>query len=95
MESTNRDDEIVGLLKQNQALLQQNNELLEKQERREKRKLIFKVVWYALLLGVPMIAYYYLYSMLVGGDTSTIPATGDVGVSPAVLDELLRVYTGQ
>ncbi len=93
--SIDQNELIIQLLRDNQELLKQNNELLQKQERREKRKLMFKVVWYTLLLGIPMIAYYSLYSLLAGSESDNMPVIDDVGVSPAVLEELLRVYTGQ
>jgi len=89
-------DEIVRLLKENQALLLANNELLEKQEKREKRRLILKIVWYTILLGIPMIAYYYLYSMFMGtlGAGVTSP-TGGAVVTPDTLNQLLELYNVQ
>ena len=88
-------EEIVRLLRENQSLLQQNNELLHKQEQRERRRLIFKVIWYTILLGIPLIAYYYLYSMftgfLGGGPTTSVQPV----MTPAVLEQLLELYTTQ
>jgi hypothetical protein len=80
---------IVSLLRENQVLLQQNNDLLQKSERRERRRLIFKVVWYAMLLGVPLLAYYYLYSTFI-----TLLGSGAEGVlvSPTVLEQLIETY---
>ncbi len=92
--STHNHDEIVKLLRENQALLLENNELLHKQEVRERRRLIFKVVWYTILLGIPMIAYYYLYSMFVGGVSAGLNPAGVSGqvVTPSTVDELLELY---
>jgi hypothetical protein len=87
---TDQHELIIGLLRENQELLRANNELLQKQEKRERLRLIFKVIWYTLLLGIPLIAYYYLYSTfigLTGGDA------GGIMVSPSVLEQLLEAYT--
>ncbi len=94
MESMSKDQNelVIKLLRDNQELLRQNNELLNRHEKRERRRLIFKVVWYTILLGIPLLAYYYLYSTfvgLIGGDTSTIQVPG------GVLEQLLDVYVGQ
>jgi hypothetical protein len=88
---------IIKLLRENQDLLQQNNDLLKKHERREKRRLIFKMVWYTILLGIPMLAYYYLYSTFVGltgGDTASIQVNG-MNVPVGLLEELIQAYGGQ
>jgi hypothetical protein len=89
---TDQHELIIGLLRENQELLRANNELLHKQEKRERLRLIFKVIWYTLLLGIPLIAYYYLYSTfigLTGGDAS------GVRVPPGVLEQLIEAYTVQ
>lgn len=89
---TDQHELIIGLLRENQELLRANNVLLQKNERRERRRFIFKVIWYTLLLGVPLIAYYYLYSTFIGimgGDTTGI------SVPPGVLEQLLEAYTVQ
>ncbi|MCU0678111.1 MAG: hypothetical protein MUF19_00805 [Candidatus Pacebacteria bacterium] len=89
---TDQHELIIGLLRENQELLRANNELLLKNERRERRRFIFKVIWYSLLLGIPLFAYYYLYSSFVaitGGDTSGIQ------IPPGVLEQLIEAYTVQ
>jgi polyferredoxin len=88
---------IVDLLQQNQSLLEENNELLRKQERRERNKMIFKVIWYAILIGIPMLAYYSLYSSFSsllgtgGGATSRNDLSGSVDT----LNSLINIYKGQ
>ncbi len=89
---TDQHELIIKLLRENQELLRANNELLQKNERRERRRFIFKVILYTLLLGIPLIAYYYLYSTfigLIGGDASGIR------IPPAVLEQLIEAYTVQ
>ncbi len=90
--STHNHDEIVKLLRENQALLLENNELLHKQEVRERRRLIFKVIWYTILLGVPMIAYYYLYSMFMGTLNGGVVSPTEGAVTPETLNQLLELY---
>jgi hypothetical protein len=73
---TDQHELIIKLLRENQELVRQNNELLIRQERRERRRFIFKVIWYTILLGIPLLAYYYLYSMfagLTGAETRRTP----------------------
>jgi hypothetical protein len=93
---TDQHELVIELLRANQDLLRQNNELLQKQERRERRRLVFKVIWYTILLGIPMVAYYFLYSTFVGltGGGAGVETSG-IAVPPGVLEELLKVYTGQ
>jgi hypothetical protein len=94
---TDQNELIIKLLRENQELLQQNNDLLHKHERRERRRLIFKVIWYTILLGIPMLAYYYLYSTFVGlttGQASGVQING-VSVPPTVLEQLIDAYLEQ
>ncbi len=93
---TDQHELIITLLRENQELLRQNNDLLHKHERREWRRLIFKIVWYTILLGIPMLAYYYLYSTFVGlmGSEANIEVNG-LSVPPTVLEGLLEAYIGQ
>lgn len=99
MDSTPTDQHelIITLLRENQELLRQNNDLLHKHERRERRRLVFKIVWYTILLGIPMLAYYYLYSTflgLMGGEGTNIEVNG-LSIPPTVLEGLLEAYIGQ
>jgi uncharacterized membrane protein len=48
------------LAKQNQELIKQNQELLRKMYRNEMIGLSLRVVWYAVLIGLPVAAYFYL-----------------------------------
>lgn len=82
---------IIKLLQENQTLLQDNNDLLLRQERRTKRIFAFKIVWYALLIGVPMIAYYYLYNTFLAS-TALPGVTG--GVDTEALQQVLQMYLG-
>lgn len=90
---TNQTEETILLLtKQNQELLKANNELLNTINRREIRHFWFKVVWYAILLGVPLFAYYYLYNAflgnLSGGDAQS-------NLNYEMINEALKLYQGQ
>jgi hypothetical protein len=90
-ETNESGETMMSLVKQNHDLLLANNELLTKINRREVRQFWFKVVWYAILLGVPMFAYYYLYNAFLGdsGVVSTEPT-----LNLETLQEVMRIYQG-
>ena len=48
------------LLKQNAALLQENNELLKKIHRNAVWGFWVRIVWYTLLFGLPLLVYFYV-----------------------------------
>ncbi len=83
---------VLMLIKQNQELLKANNDLLNKIDRREIRQFWFKVVWYLILLGVPLFAYYYLYNTFLGnlggGDAQS-------NLNYEMIKEALKLYQGQ
>ncbi|MFM2339661.1 MAG: hypothetical protein RLZZ360_297 [Candidatus Parcubacteria bacterium] len=94
---TDQHELIIKLLRENQELVRQNNELLIRQERRERRRFIFKVIWYTILLGIPLLAYYYLYNAFIGVTTGTgtgIEVNG-VTVPTTVIESLIETYMGQ
>ncbi len=80
-----------ALLEENKVLIAENNELLHKQEKRAQLTLTLKVVWYAVLLGIPMLAYYFLYHSFLGGlsDVNTNSLNTDN------LKQIIDIYTGQ
>jgi hypothetical protein len=52
--------EILRLLNENQVLLKQNNELLHKIHRFYVVGLTVKLIWYAILIGLPFALYFYV-----------------------------------
>jgi hypothetical protein len=94
---TDQHELIIKLLRDNQELLKQNNELLHKHERRERRRLIFKVIWYTILLGIPILAYYYLYNAFIGlsGGQGTGVEVNGITIPPTVIEGLIDTYMGQ
>ncbi len=89
---------LIALLQQNHALLEENkvlvaenNELLHKQEKRAQLMLAFKIVWYTILLGIPMLAYYFLYNTFLG----TLDSSSGNGIGATELKQLLDMYLGQ
>lgn len=52
--------EIVRLLRENQELSKQNNELLRKLYRHSVIGFTLKTIWYAILIGMPFAVYFYL-----------------------------------
>jgi len=58
--STEKEDEIVRILKINTDLMRENNELLRKIRRSDVIGFWIRVVWYAALIGLPFALYYYV-----------------------------------
>lgn len=52
--------EIKRALEHQSALLEENNNLLRKLHRRQTATLVFSIIWYALLVGLPFALYYYV-----------------------------------
>jgi len=52
--------EIVRLLRENHELAQQNNELLRKMYRNDMIGIVLRLVWYAILIGLPFAVYFYV-----------------------------------
>jgi len=75
MESTNRNLEEL-LVKQNE-LLEENNRILKRLQRFEIIGIWTKVIWYALLIGIPFALYYYFlepYFTALGSSYETFSA---------------------
>jgi len=60
MELPNEHDEILKLLKENNRLVLENNELLKKLYRHNLIGFAASVAWYAILFGLPVALYYYV-----------------------------------
>ncbi|QQR65428.1 hypothetical protein IPH92_02530 [Candidatus Kaiserbacteria bacterium] len=52
--------EILTLLRENAELTKQNNILLKKMYRNDMIGLWLRVVWYAVLIGLPFALYFYV-----------------------------------
>lgn len=52
--------EILSLLKENTELVKENNVLLKKLYRNEMIGLTLRVIWYAVLIGMPFALYFYI-----------------------------------
>lgn len=53
------DIDVKRLLKENTELARQNNKLLKEMKRMALWGTILKVVWFAVLIGVPVFLYFY------------------------------------
>ncbi len=60
MASPEEHGEMLRLLRENTELSKQNNELLRKLYRHSIAGLWFRIVWYAILIGMPFAVYFYL-----------------------------------
>ncbi len=65
-------DEIKELLKQNQALLIENNKLLHKIRRSALWAMVFRLVWLVAFLGFPVALYYYVIKPNLAGLEETL-----------------------
>lgn len=50
--------ELRGILLENQRLLAENNDMLKKQQTKNKRDFWLKVVWFFFIIVAPMILFY-------------------------------------
>jgi membrane protein insertase Oxa1/YidC/SpoIIIJ len=70
-EHTDSHEKIEELLKQNAELLQENNALLKKMHRNAVWGFWIRIVWYAVLIGLPFALYFYVlepYFTALGSD---------------------------
>ena len=72
----------LGLARDNNRLLKENNELLKKMEKRYVRSFWFKVVWFIILFVLPLLLlpYFfnsYLSSLGLSSGTDTTAPTAD------------------
>lgn len=73
MKKDNRDEyeEMNRLLRENTELIKANNVLLRKMYRNDLIAFWVRVSWYALLIGLPFVAYFYFlepYFKALGSD---------------------------
>ncbi len=76
-EPTNDHNDIKTLILENQRLLGENNKLLKKLHRNAKVSLTVTLVWYAILIGLPFIVYFYIiqpYFAAFGSSFTTFQA---------------------
>lgn len=60
MNHSDEKDMLKALLVENQRLLRENNTLLRKMRRSARWAFAFRMLWFAMLLGVPVALYYFL-----------------------------------
>ncbi len=69
-------DEIKSMLKKNLALTKDNNRLLRKIRRNAVIGGIFKLVWFAVIIGLPVVLYYYVLQPYISQVTDTYAQIG-------------------
>ncbi len=70
-EKDNTHEELLRLTRENNALIKENHEYLRKMYRNDMAGLVLRVVWYAILIGMPFALYYYIlqpYFQAFGAD---------------------------
>jgi hypothetical protein len=84
----------LGLARENNRLLVENNELLKKMDRRYIRGFWVKLIWFAILIGLPILFYSYFinsYMSLLGLPTSGAgTSTSKTSVNAEQILDLLR-----
>jgi len=55
------DDETKVLLRRNLELARENNKLLKKIRRNSLIANIMRIVWWAVIIGIPVFLYYYVF----------------------------------
>ena len=53
--------QLLQLLKENTALVKENNELLKKLYRHSIWELVLRVAWYSFIIGAPFAFYFYFF----------------------------------
>ncbi len=77
MASPEEHGEMLRLLRENAELSKKNNELLRKLYRQGVFGLWFRIIWYAVLIGLPFAVYFYLlepYFQAFGANYETFRA---------------------
>ncbi len=85
-------DLILTMLAENQQLLKENNLLLKRQEKRARTGLIMRVIWIAVMLGLPFIIYFYVYNTVLGSFSSGNSDNPGSAINTDTLRELLDIY---
>lgn len=60
MDSTDEHNEMRELLRENNKLIKENNEILKKLYHHSIIGFSFRILWIAVLLGVPFALYFYI-----------------------------------
>lgn len=69
--------ELLRLTKENNELLKENHEYLRKMYRNDMIGIVIRILWYAILIGLPFAVYFYVlqpYFELLGSDYDTFRA---------------------
>lgn len=77
METDNVHEELAELIKENTALLKQNQKLLKKIHRNGLIEFWIRLTWYILLIGLPFALYFYIlepYFTAMGSSYETFSA---------------------
>lgn len=64
--SPNDHEEMLRLLRENNALAKDNNKILHRLYRYSIAGFVFKCIWFAIIIGLPFAIYYYLLAPYFG-----------------------------
>jgi hypothetical protein len=74
-DSKKEHDEMLALMRENSVLIKENNVLLKRIYRHSMWSLGLKVVWFMVIIGLPIAVYFYLldpYFQILGIDTADV-----------------------
>jgi|TARA_Y100000310_G_scaffold7875_1_gene8556 hypothetical protein len=83
------EEEVRRHLRKQLELIEENNKLLKRMQRAAMWGIIFRVLWWAILLGLPFIIYLYFIEPYAGGIIETYTGfKGGVDSATQVTDNL-------
>lgn len=77
-QQSNNDSDIKSLLQENLEITKENNELLRVLKRNNTIALVLRIAWYAIILGVPFILYFYVLDPMVSDNSDLLEVYGDL-----------------
>ena len=70
------DDEVKTLLKKTLTLAKENNRILRKMRRAAIIGNILRIIWWAVIIGLPVVLYYYFLQPYIAQFASTYAEIG-------------------
>jgi len=85
MEDRNQHEEMIFLLKRNNILLAENNEMLKKIRRSARIGFIFRILWIVAIIAGPLFLYWYFIEPFL----ATLPFAGqETGALSGYIEQL-------
>ena len=95
------EDEMKKLLRRNLELTRENNKLLKKIRRNAVVANIMRLVWWAVIIGVPVFLYYYVFQPYIAelgaayqGVTDGVSGAQDAFLNIPFIGDIISNFTG-